>query len=134
MSNDKRHLEINQDLLSSLRCYLAPKKHWRKTKFDDNYFEICAGYGASSCVTPDEFDFITGTYKILTGITINVIAEGLKLAGYVSVSWIFQDDKKENIEIIIERVIHIPGLPIRLIFPQQVAKQISHIGDGLHAE
>ena len=46
----------------------------------------------------------------------------------------FQGDKKENIEIIIERVLHTPGLPIRLIFPQQFEKQTGHIGDGLHAE
>ena len=46
----------------------------------------------------------------------------------------FQDDNKENIEIIIEQVIHIPGLTILLICPQQVTKQTGHIGDGLHAE
>ena len=45
----------------------------------------------------------------------------------------FQDDKKENIENIIERALNIPGLPIRIIFPQQVAKQTGHIGYGLHA-
>ena len=70
----------------------------------------------------------------MTGLTINGIAEGLKVAGYGSVSWIFQDDKKENIEIIIERVLHIPGLPIRFNFPQQVAKKTGHIGDGLDTE
>ena len=46
----------------------------------------------------------------------------------------FQDDNRENIELVIERVIHIPGLTIRLIFPQQVAKQTGHISDDLHAE
>ena len=70
----------------------------------------------------------------MTVVTINGIAEGLKISGCGSVSWIFKDDKKDNIEIIIERVLHITGLPIRLIFPQQVAKKIGHIGDGLHTE
>ena len=86
-----------------------------------------------SFATPDEIYFIPGTYKHLTGVTIDSISEGLKVAGCGSVSWIFQDDKKENIEMIIERVLHISGLPIRLIFQQQVAKQTGYTDDGLHA-
>ena len=129
-----RHTEINRYLSSNLSCHIAPKKYWRKTKFDTKSFEICADSGDSSCATPDEIYFIPGTYKILTRVTINSIAEGLKVAGCRSVIWIFQDDKKENIDIIIEQVLHIPGLPIRIILPQQVAKQTGHIGDVLHAE
>ena len=129
-----RNLEINRYLLSNLRCYLAPKKHRRKIKFDTDYFDICADSGASSCATPDEIDFMPGAYKHLTEVATNGIAEGLKVTGCRSVCWIFQDDKKENIEIIIEQVPHIPGLPIRLICPQQVSKQTGNIGDGLNAE
>ena len=129
-----RHSEINRDLLTNLPCYLATKKHWRKIKFATNSFGLFANSVASYCATPDEINFIPGTYKHSTSITINGISEGLKFSGCVSVSWGFQDDKKENIEIIIERVFRIPGLPIRLIFPQQVAKQTGHIGDSLHAE
>ena len=51
----------------------------------------------------------------MTGVTINDIAEGIKVVGCGSVSWIFQDDKKESIEIVIEQVLHIPGLQIRII-------------------
>ena len=65
---------------------------------------------------------------------INRIFEWIKVTGCGPVSWIFQDDKKENIEIIIEQVLHIPGLPIRLIFPQQVTKQTGHIYYELHTE
>ena len=111
----KRHLEINRNLLSNLRCCLTPKKDWIKTKFDTDNFKICADSGALSCATPDEIDLILGTYKHLNNVTINGIAEGIKVAGCGSVSWIFQYDKKENIGIIIERVLHIPGLQIRLI-------------------
>ena len=46
----------------------------------------------------------------------------------------FQDDKKDNIELIIEQVLHITGSTIGIILPQQVSKQTGHIGDGLHAE
>ena len=130
----KRHPEINQDILSNLCCYLAPNKHCRKINFDTDSFEICANYGASSCTTPDGIYFIPGTYKHLTGVKISGIDEGLKVAGCRSVSWIIQDYKKKNIELIIERVLQVPGFPIWLIYLQQVAKQTENIGNGLHAE
>ena len=103
-------------------------------KSDTDSFNICADSGASYCATPDEIDFVSVTYKHLTRVAINGIAGGLEVASCVSVSWIFQDDKKEINEIIIEQVLHNIGLPIRIIFPQQVAKQTGHIVDGLHAE
>ena len=70
----------------------------------------------------------------MTGVTTNSIVEGLMVASCISVSRIFQDYKKDNIELIIERVLHIVGLPIQLISPQQFTKQTGYIGDGLHAE
>ena len=69
----------------------------------------------------------------MTSIKINGIAGGLKVAGCRPVSCNLQYDKKENIEIIIERVLYIPGLPICIICPQKVVKQTGNIGDGLHA-
>ena len=92
-----RHTEINQDLLSNLFWYLAPKKHWRKIKFGTESFNICADSGASSCTTSDEIDFIPDTYIHLISVTINGIAEGFKVAGCGSASCIFQDDKKDHI-------------------------------------
>ena len=59
-------------------------------------------FGASYSATHNEIDFIPCTYKKLTGVTINCIAVGIKFVGCVSVSLIFQDDKKKNIELIIE--------------------------------
>ena len=102
--------------------------------FDTDCFDICADSGASSCATPYEIYLIPGIYKHLTDMTINGIAEGLKVSGCGSVSWNFQDDNKENIELVIEQVLHIIGLPIRLISPQQVARQTVKIGHGLHEE
>ena len=78
-----RYLEIDQYLLSNLRCYLAPKKYRRKTKFDTDSFKICAYSGASYFATSNEIDFMPGTYKDLTGVTINGIDEGVKVAGYI---------------------------------------------------
>ena len=61
-----------------------------------------------------------GSYQILknlNSVTINGIDEELKVADCRPVSWIFKDDKNDNIEIIIEQVLHITGLPIWTIFP-----------------
>ena len=118
----KQHSEINQNLLSNLCCYLAQKKHRREIVFDTDSFDICPNSRTSSCATPDEIDFIPGTYKNLTGITINGISEGIKVAGCRYVHWIFKDNKKENIELNIERILHIPGFPIRLISPPTGSK------------
>ena len=95
-------LENTYEATHPMASYLAPNKNWRKRKFDTDSFEIYSGSGASSCATPDEIDFIPGTYKHLTGVTINGIAEGLKVSGCGSVSWIFQYDNKDNIELIME--------------------------------
>ena len=65
------------------------KETLEKKRFDTDSLEICADYGASCCVTPDEIDFIPVTYKQLIGLTINGISEGIKVAGCGSVSWIF---------------------------------------------
>ena len=132
-SNDKT-TPRNQSIPFIRFTLLYWSKETLEIFFDIDSFKICADSGASSCVTPDEIDFIIGTYKYLTGVKINGIAEGIKVAGCGSVSWIFQDDKKQDIELIIEWVLHIPGLPTWLISSQQVAKKTGHIGDVLHAE
>ena len=113
---------------------MLQKNIGRKQSLTPTLLIFGADSGASSCETYDEIDSIPGNYKYLKGVTINGIYEGLKVAGRGSVSWIFHDDKSENIELIIEQVLHIPGLPIWVILPQQVAKQTVHIGDGLNAE
>ena len=69
--------------------------------FDTHHFNNCANSGASSCATTDKIDFITGIYKHMTAVTINRVDVGLKVKGCRSVCWILQDDKRENIEIII---------------------------------
>ena len=35
-------------------------------KFDTEFFNICVDSSDSSCVKPDEIDFISGTYKNLS--------------------------------------------------------------------
>ena len=50
--------------------------------FDTNVFDICENSGALSWATPDEIDFIPGSYEDFTGVTIIVIAEGVKVADY----------------------------------------------------
>ena len=134
MSNDDKTSRNESRPLIKFTLLSCSKETLEKIKFDTDSFNICADFGAWYCATPDKIYCIPDTYKYLTGLTINGITERIKAAGCGSFSWIFQDDKKENIGVIIKQVLHIPGLQIRLIFPQQVAKQTGHIGDGLHAE
>ena len=128
--------DIQKWIETSYQIYAAIllQRNIGENKFWYQSFHICANFGAWYCATPDKIYCIPDTYKYLTGLTINGISERIKAAGCGSFSWIFQDDKKENIEIIIEQVFHIPGLPIRIIFPQQVGEQSVKIVDGLHDE
>ena len=72
-------------------------------KLDTDSFEICADYGASSCAAPNEIDFIPGTYKFLTGVTINVIAEGIKVTGCGSVSWILMITRRRILNLLLNK-------------------------------
>ena len=94
---------IQKSIKTSYQIYatILLQRKIGEEKFDTDSIEIYDDSGALSCARPDEIDFISGTYKNLTRVTINAIIEGLKLAGCRSVSWIFQDDKKENIKIMI---------------------------------
>ena len=74
-----------------------------RKKFDTESFKICADSGASSCATPDEIDFIPGTYKNLTDVTINTISEGLKVAGCVSVSWILKMIRRRILKLLFNK-------------------------------
>ena len=134
MSNDKT-TSRNQLIPLIKFTLLSCSKETRETKkFDTDYFDICANYVASSCATPDEIDFIPGTYKHLTGMTINIISDRLKVAGCGSVSWVLRTIRRRILNLLLNKSLHIPGLPIRLIWPQQVAKQKLHIGDEFYAE
>ena len=111
----QHYIHKSNDTTYQINAAILPKRNI-DFFFDTNAFKICADSGAMSCATPDEIYFIPGTYKHFTGITINGIAEELKVSGCRPVIWIFRDDKRENIEIGIEQVLRIPGLPIWLIF------------------
>ena len=70
--------QISKDSVSNFFfCYVSLERNF----FYTDSFEIFAYSGTSSCATPDEIDSIPGTYTYLTGIKINGISEGLKLAG-----------------------------------------------------
>ena len=73
-----------------------------------------------------------GSYVPLEGATINGIASRLTVAGYGTVCWIFQDDNQQPINVFINKALHIPGVPTRLLSSQQLVKQTGGLNDGFY--
>ena len=94
-----------------------------KIAFDTDSVPAIFDSGASLTATPHRKDFIDGTYKELTGVTISGIASGLKASGIGSINLNFKDDDENPITLQIDRVLHLKQLPIMLVSPQQVLRQ-----------
>ena len=58
------------------------------------------------------------------------IASGLQAAGIGSVICKFKSDQGQPVDLQIDRVLHLPTLPCRLLSPQQILKQHYSFGDG----
>ena len=77
-------------------------------------------------------NFIPGTYNKHSDVSINGISSGLKVDGYGTAQYVVHDDDGTPIDLEIDKVLHIPDLPIRLLSPQQVANQTRGLNDGLY--
>jgi len=124
LSQYYRSQEVNRSLLYTLSNGVTHES------FDSDSFQLIADCGASSTATFCYDDFIPGTYKSLQGVTISGIASGLKASGIGSVKYPIVDDNGSIIDLQIDRVLHLKGLPQRLLSPQQILKQHYSIGDG----
>ena len=122
----------NKIILDALMAYQAPRRRHKNVHFDSDSFDICVDTGASSTCTSSRDDFVPGSYVNLEGATINGIASGLTVAGYGTVRWVFHDDNHQPIDVEIDKVLHIPDVPTRLLSPQQLAKQTGGLHDGFH--
>ena len=122
----------NKILLHTLEAMQAPRKRQKNVHFDSDSFDICVDTGTSSTCTPSKEDVISDSYTPLTGATINGIVSGLPVAGYGTIRWVFHDDLNDPIDVEIEKVLHIPGVPTRLLSPQQFATQTGGLNDGFH--
>ena len=91
--------------------------------FDSDSFPVVFDSGASSTSTDTKDDFIPGTFVAIEGVSVSGIASGLEVKGYGSVNWNFYTIKGEVISLKIDKVLYIPGLPTRLISPQQICQQ-----------
>ena len=80
--------------------------------------------GCSIAMTPNEEDFIHGTYAIDT-TTVNGIGSGLQAIGIGDAEWTFEDTNGSPITIRL-RCLHVPDIPTRLLSPQQLAKEGIH--------
>ena len=122
----------NKIILDALMAYQAPRRPHKNVHFDSDSFDICVDTGASSTCTSSRDDFVPGSYVTVEGATINGIASGLTVAGYGTVRWVFHDDNYQPIDVEIDKVLHIPDVPTRLLSPQQLAKQTGGLHDGFH--
>ena len=91
--------------------------------FDANSFALICNSGALSTATSHLLDFIPNTYRKLSGVTISGIASGLKAAGIGSVLCKYKSNSGQLIDLQIDRVLHLPSLPCRLLSPEQILKQ-----------
>ena len=119
--------------LENLHAYtLQPSKCSRTLHLDSDSFDICIDTGASSTCTMSMDDFVPGTYRKLTGYSINGISSGLSVLGYGTVRWVLYDDSHVPIDVEIDRVLLIRDLPMRLLSPQQLARQTNGLRDGFY--
>lgn len=128
-----RPSSINSILLERLHALSAATVHRSCVTFDSDAVTICVDTGASSTATMSKSDFVPGTYKPVTGITINGIASGLAMEGYDTIRWLIDNDNGKVIEVELDRVLHILKLPTRLLSPQQMARQLGQKGNGFYA-
>ena len=99
---------------------------------DSDSFDIRLDTGASSTCTISQADFIPGTYHKLHGYSISGISSGLTVLGYGTIRWVLYNDSQVPIDIEIDRVLLIRDLPMRLLSPQQLAKQTAGLRDGFY--
>ena len=66
----------------------------------------------------------------LKGFSINGISSGLQVLGYGTIHWVLHDDTNVPIDVEIDRALLIQNLPMRLLLPQQLARQTNGLRDG----
>ena len=126
-----RDSHLNKLLFSELSAYVAkPTKHVKTTFFDSDSFEVCVDSGASSTCTMERNDFLPDTFQPISGHVINGISSGLEVLGVGTVRWVIHNDDLEPIDVEIERTLLIRDLPMRLLCPQQLARQTGGLWDG----
>ena len=111
---------------------MQPTKCSRTLHLDSDSFDICLDTGASSTCTMSQAAFIPGTYHKLHGSSISGISSGLTVLGYGTIRWVLYNDSQVPIDIEIDRVLLIRDLPMRLLSPQQLAKQTAGLRDGFY--
>ena len=89
------HPEINRYLLSNLRCYLDPKKHWRKKRLKTALLIFVP------ILVPHLVQHLMKLIS-LTRVTINSIAEELKVIGWRLVSLSFQVYKRIILNLLLK--------------------------------
>lgn len=96
---------------------MATKSPSNRQFFDSDSVDILIDTGVSSSATFDKDDFVEGTYQNIEGVVVKGIAQGLQAQGFGAAKYTIMDDNGDYIELTIDRVLHLKGLPTRIISP-----------------
>jgi hypothetical protein len=92
---------------------------------------ICIDTGASSCVSNNISDFISlENYNS----TVQGIGSGLSIKGKGTLQWFLLDNSGQEITLFVKDALHVPQVPMNLLYPQQIAQQTGKASDGFNAQ
>jgi hypothetical protein len=104
--------------IRAMIAFLADANAPTFTPITSDDLVIILDSGCTIAMTPDIDDFIDGTYKPQQH-TVGGIASGLQTEGVGQVLWKLTDTNGKLVDMNIT-AIHVPGLPCRLLPPQQL--------------
>ena len=124
---DFRSAEYNNVLLNATCSALDVNM-----PFGTDSFPIIIDSGASSVATPCKDYFITASHKPLKSATTSGIACGILTVGVGSVVYKIKYDKRNIVDLQINRVLYLEQLPSLLLSPQQIIRKYHNSYHGFH--
>ena len=120
MKESQRFMNNQHNLCNA--CYTAEQNLKHDNKFDSDSYLIGIDNHASASMTNSENDFIDK--PTVVDLKIKGIKGHLTTSKIGTVRWIIQDDNGRNHRFDIPGTYLVPELPIRLLSPQHVAKEM----------
>jgi len=94
------------------------------TSFTSDNFPVVIDSGCTIAATGDINDFKPSSYTATQNVTLRGISAGLSVAGIGYLNWAFHDHKNEPVMLCLH-AIHVPGLHVQLLPPQQIVSTTS---------
>ena len=104
--------------MRALLCFLVESNNSNFSPLTSDDLAIILDSGCTIAMTPDESDFIDGTF-LPQEHYVGGIASGLKTLGVGKVLLTFKDTNDKDVTMELE-CLHCPDLPVRLLPPQQI--------------